>query len=82
MWACEVMSLTSNSSFSLDGRTPLEQVTGETPDISEYLHFGFYDWVWYKDNTGLARIVSEDGLALCIESETLCHTGYLQKWVV
>ena len=53
VWACEIMSLTSNSSFSLDGRTPIEQVTGETPDISEYLDFGFYDWVWYKDNAGL-----------------------------
>jgi hypothetical protein len=53
VWACEIMSLTSNSSFSLDGRTPMEQVTGETPDISEYLDFGFYDWVWYKDNAGL-----------------------------
>ena len=31
----------------------MEQVTGETPDISEYLDFGFYDWVWYKDNAGL-----------------------------
>jgi hypothetical protein len=35
------------------GRTPLEQVTGETPDISEYLGFSFYDWVWYRDNAGV-----------------------------
>jgi hypothetical protein len=43
VWACEIMSLTSNSSFSLDSRTPMEQLTGKTPDISEYLDFGFYD---------------------------------------
>jgi hypothetical protein len=43
VWACEVMLLTSNSSFSLDGIKPMEQLTGETPDISEYLDFGFYD---------------------------------------
>jgi len=55
VWACEVMSLTSNSSFSLEGRTPMEQLTGETPDISEYLDFGFYDWIWYKDNAGLGE---------------------------
>jgi hypothetical protein len=42
-------------SFSLDGRAPLEQVTGETPDISEYLDFGFYDWGWFKDNAGLGE---------------------------
>jgi len=53
VWVCEVMSLTANSSFSLDGRTPMEKVTGETPDISEYLDFTFYDWVWYKDNAGV-----------------------------
>ena len=33
----------------------MEQVTGETPNISEYLDFGFYNWVWYKDNTGLGE---------------------------
>jgi hypothetical protein len=55
VWACEIMSLTSNSSFYLDGRTPMEQITGETPDISEYLDFGFYDWIWYKDNAGLGE---------------------------
>jgi hypothetical protein len=53
--ACEIMSLTSNISFNLEGRTPMEQITGETPDISEYLDFGFYDWVWYKDNAGLGE---------------------------
>ena len=46
VWVCETMSLTA-------GRTPLEQVTGETPDISEYLGFSFYDWVWYRDNAGV-----------------------------
>jgi hypothetical protein len=55
VWAREVMSLTSNSSFSLDGRKPMEQLTGETPDISEYLDFGFYDWIQYKDNAGLGE---------------------------
>ena len=25
------------------GHTPLEIITGETPDITEYLDFGFYD---------------------------------------
>ena len=53
VWVCEVMPLTANSSFSLDGRTPMEEVMGETPDILEYLDFTFYDWVWYKDNAGV-----------------------------
>jgi hypothetical protein len=29
-----------------DGRSGYEQVTGETPDISEWLDFEFYDLVW------------------------------------
>lgn len=31
----------------LRGRTPMEAVTGRTPDISEYCDFEFYDLVWY-----------------------------------
>jgi hypothetical protein len=53
VWVCEIMSMTANSVFSLDGRTPMEQITGETPDISEYLDFSFYDWVWFKENAGV-----------------------------
>jgi hypothetical protein len=55
VWACKIMSLTSNSAFSLEGCTPAEQITGKTPDISEYLDFGFYDWVWFKENAGLGE---------------------------
>jgi hypothetical protein len=55
VWACEVMSSTSNSSFFLDGRTPMEQVTGKTPGISEYLDVGSYKWVWFKDNARLGE---------------------------
>ena len=55
VWVCEIMSITANSTFALEGRTPLEQLTGETPDITEYLDFGFYDWVWYKDNAGVGE---------------------------
>ena len=32
-----------------DGRTGYEEVTGQTPDISEWLDFEFYDLVWYLD---------------------------------
>ena len=31
-------------------------VTGETPDISEYIDFGFYDWVTYQANCGLGKL--------------------------
>ena len=53
-WVSEVSSLTHTSAGSLNGCIPIAEVTGETPDISEYLDFGFYDYVWFKDNAGLS----------------------------
>ena len=47
------MQLTATNAAGLNGLTPLGHLTGETPDISQYLDFGFYDWVWYKENAGL-----------------------------
>ena len=48
-WVCDIQNRTSNSAMDLGGRCPLEKVTGESVDISEYLDFSFYDWVWYKE---------------------------------
>ena len=30
-------------------------MTGETPDISEYLEFEFDDWCWYNNKAGLGE---------------------------
>ena len=54
-WVCETDNITSNSSKYCNGRTPLEIVTGETPDISEYTDFGFYDYVTFRQNAGLGQ---------------------------
>ena len=43
----------TNSSRYSKGRTPLEIITRITLDISEYVDFGFYDWVVYKTNAGV-----------------------------
>ena len=53
VWICETGNLSVSSSKYAHGRTSLEIITGETPDISEYLDFGFYDWVMYWANAGL-----------------------------
>jgi hypothetical protein len=34
-------------------RTGYEEVTGETPDISEWMDFDFYDLIWYHDPPAL-----------------------------
>ena len=33
-------------------RTAYEKITGETPDISEWMDYDFYDWVYYWDSPG------------------------------
>ena len=42
----KLMQLTASNAADLDGRTPLGALTGKTPDISQYLDFAWYDWVW------------------------------------
>ena len=52
-YTCETSNVTANLSRYSKGRVPLEMITGETPDISEYLDFAFYDWVQYRTEGGL-----------------------------
>ena len=48
-YAAEIRSLVATGNIYLDGGTPFCKVHGYTPDISEYLTFGWYDWVWYHE---------------------------------
>ena len=47
------MQRTSTQNNGLQGLLPLQDLTGETVDISEYLYFGFYNHIYYKENIGL-----------------------------
>jgi hypothetical protein len=55
-WVCETDNICANMSKYANGRTPLEIITGDTPDISEYMDFDFYDWVLYRSNAGLGEV--------------------------
>ena len=44
-WVCETMQRTYARGHRINGCVPLQAVTGETVDISEYVDFGFYDRV-------------------------------------
>ena len=46
-WVAKIMQRTAGLTGSLNYCTSIEEVTGETRDISEYLDFEFYDWCWY-----------------------------------
>jgi hypothetical protein len=54
-YVAKIMQITASFAANLQGRTPLEALTGETPDISQYLDFGFYDRVWFKEDAGLGE---------------------------
>ena len=49
------MQLTASTAVKLQGLTPLDLLTGKTPYISKYLDFGWYDRVWYREDTVLGE---------------------------
>ena len=82
-WVAEIMSVTHSAAGGLHGCIPLTVVTGETVDISEYLDFGFYDMVWYKDNSGLSP--SQPGRWLGVSHRTgrlMCYHILTQRGTV
>ena len=52
-YVCETGNIIPTSSKYSKRGTPTECILGETPDISEYLDLGFYDWVMFRNNAGL-----------------------------
>ena len=54
-YVCEIGNVTATSSKYSNGRTPLKLISGNTPEISEYLDFSFYDYVAYKPNAGVGN---------------------------
>ena len=54
-WVVEIMQQMASDAGMLHGITGLEKVTGETPEISEYIDFRFYNPRWYKENVGMGE---------------------------
>ena len=82
-WVSETSSLTHTTAGGLDSHIPIAQVTGDTPDISEYLDFGFYDRIWFKDNAGTSP--NEPGRWLGVSSRTgrsMCYWILNQRGAV
>lgn len=53
----EILSIMSRGR---DGRTGQEEISGQTPDISEWLDFEFYDLVWVLNRTALKMDTTDD----------------------
>ena len=82
-WVSETTSLTHSSSGKLEGAIPITQVAGETADISEYIDFGFYEQVWFKDNAGASPF--EPGRWLGVSHRAgrlMCYQALTQRGTV
>jgi hypothetical protein len=75
LYVAELRCLTTQPLFSLHGWTPYELVTGNTPDISEYIAFEWYQPIYYYDRSnfpedreiigGWIGVAHNVGQALC-----------------
>ena len=52
-YVANIIQITASFAADLHGSTRLEALTGETPDIFQYLDFSFYDQVCFKEDAGL-----------------------------
>ena len=55
LYVSNIMQITASFAADLHGRTLLEALNGETPDISLYLYFCFYVRVWFKEDAELGE---------------------------
>lgn len=51
-----IISLTASNHLLLDSVTPSEKVFGFTPNISEYISFHWYQWVWYHNTSSPEKV--------------------------
>ncbi len=61
LYVARIRNMTVNQHPAAQGRTPYEIVTGETPDISEYTAFHWYQLIWYIDNASFPESRKELG---------------------
>ena len=78
MWrVCKIQQRTQMRTHRIDGGVPLENITGETEEISDYLDFVFYDRVWFHENYGLG----ERGLGHWL-GVSHCTGGAISYWIL
>ena len=75
-WVSETRCRTAHPLWTLHGRTPYETVTGNTPDISEWMEFDWYQPVRYHDSTAFPEPVAHLGRWLGIShrvGQAMCY---------
>ena len=48
-FSADLLSLCATARYDLQGRSSYEHVVGYTPDITEYVSFSWYQWIYYWD---------------------------------
>ena len=55
-WYAGIRRLTAHDTPVLNGRVAAERVDGNTPDISMYVQFGWYQRVHFFDHDGVTKL--------------------------
>jgi hypothetical protein len=75
-YVVEIKSLTATDLYTLDGPTPYKTVTGNIPNIREYLHYNWYDPLWYYEEIAFPEIAKTLGRWLGVThqvGQALCY---------
>ena len=73
------MQRIASNTGNLNERTPIEVLTGETPDIFEFIVYDFYDWIVFKQDTGFGKAKIYRFLEVATEVGLLRSNGILPE---
>jgi len=78
----EINNATAADNLALEGTNPYTRMTGQTCDISNLCQFGWYDWVYFRDEKA-AFPYPKEVLGRCLgpskSLEMQCLNGYLLR---
>ena len=46
---CAIKCFSATNNIHLQGKTPYEKIHGSMPNITEYIQYKWFEWVWYAD---------------------------------
>ena len=76
------MTLTDNNLLQLEGQNPYMETLGDMGDIYNLCKFGWYEWVYFCQNTA-SFPYQKDELGRCMgprrTRSTKCANGYFKK---
>ena len=74
------MNLATKNMFQLEGHNPYMETLGEMGDISKLCQFGWYEWVYFRQNTASFTYKNEE-LGRCL-SPTKNEGNEMCQWIL